>query len=160
MPLLKNEFAVHRCPHCGVHTPRLGLIQKTRTTAYDGSNERYWAFYLCSTCGGIVTAASNKEEGDAYEMYPRWEGVDESLPERVKHYLQEAMSTLHASSAAMVSAASAVDAMLKEKGYSKSKGSLNARIKIAAKEHVITPAMEIWAHEVRIGANEQRHAER
>ncbi len=53
--------------------------------------------------------------------------------------------------------ASAVDAMLKDKGYKD--GSLNARIDLAAKDHLITAEMAAWAHEVRLEANDQRHAD-
>jgi hypothetical protein len=54
-------------------------------------------------------------------------------------------------------AASSVDAMLKVKGYES--GSLYSRIDKAAEEHVITLDMAAWAHEVRLNANEQRHAD-
>lgn len=53
--------------------------------------------------------------------------------------------------------ASAIDAMLKEKGYIN--GSLNQRIKLAAKEHLLTESMADWAHDVRLDANVQRHAD-
>jgi len=53
--------------------------------------------------------------------------------------------------------ASAVDAMLKAKNYKD--GSLYSRIDKAAKEHEITSEMASWAHEVRLDANEQRHAD-
>ena len=53
--------------------------------------------------------------------------------------------------------ASCVDAMLKDKGYKD--GSLNARIDAAAKAHFITAGMAAWAHEVRLDANDQRHAD-
>lgn len=53
--------------------------------------------------------------------------------------------------------ASAVDAMLKDKGYKE--GSLNARIDTAAKDHIITAEMAAWAHEIRLDANDQRHAD-
>ena len=53
--------------------------------------------------------------------------------------------------------ASAVDAMLKDKGFKD--GSLNARIDVAAKAHLITNEMAAWAHEIRLDANDQRHAE-
>lgn len=52
-------------------------------------------------------------------------------------------------------AASAVDAMLKDKGYKK--GSLYERIDASAKDHVITEEMAKWAHAVRLDANDQRH---
>lgn len=47
--------------------------------------------------------------------------------------------------------------MLKAKGYKE--GSLYARIDKAAEEHVITADMARWAHEVRLDANDQRHAD-
>jgi hypothetical protein len=53
--------------------------------------------------------------------------------------------------------ASAVDAMLKSKGYKE--GSLNTRIDAAAAAHLITSEMAAWAHEVRLDANDQRHAD-
>ncbi len=54
-------------------------------------------------------------------------------------------------------AASAVDAMLKAKEYRE--GSLYARINQAATDHIITEDMARWAHHVRLGANEPRHAD-
>ncbi len=54
-------------------------------------------------------------------------------------------------------AASAVDAMLKDKGYQD--GSLYSRIEKAASDHLITADMAEWAHEVRLDANDQRHAD-
>lgn len=54
-------------------------------------------------------------------------------------------------------AASSVDSMLKAKGYAD--GTLYARIEKAMKDHVITEDMAAWAHEVRLDANDQRHAD-
>ena len=54
-------------------------------------------------------------------------------------------------------AASAVDAMLKEKSYRD--GSLFARIDQASIDHVITAEMATWAHQVRLDANDERHAD-
>ena len=54
-------------------------------------------------------------------------------------------------------AASAVDAMLKAKGYTE--GSLYSRIDKALADHLITPGMSMWAHKVRLDANDQRHAD-
>jgi hypothetical protein len=52
-------------------------------------------------------------------------------------------------------AASSVDAMLKAKGYKE--GKLYTRIEKALEDHLITPEMADWAHEVRLDANDQRH---
>ena len=54
-------------------------------------------------------------------------------------------------------AASAVDAMLKEKNLTA--GTLNARINAAADTHLITADMAEWAHDVRLDANDPRHAD-
>jgi hypothetical protein len=54
-------------------------------------------------------------------------------------------------------AASAVDAILKLRGYTQ--GSMYARIEKAAEDHVLTKEMAAWAHAVRLDANDQRHAD-
>ena len=54
-------------------------------------------------------------------------------------------------------AASAVDSMLKEKKYTN--GSLYSRIDKAAQDHLITEEMAKWAHQIRLDANDQRHAD-
>ena len=54
-------------------------------------------------------------------------------------------------------AASAVDSMLKAKNLTS--GGLYARIDEAAKAHLITAEMAQWAHDVRLDANDQRHAD-
>ena len=54
-------------------------------------------------------------------------------------------------------AGSAVDAMLKERGYIE--GSLYSRIDQALNDHVLTQGMADWAHSVRLGSNRPRHAD-
>jgi hypothetical protein len=53
--------------------------------------------------------------------------------------------------------ASAVDAMLKEKGLTD--GKLYTRIDDAVRRHLITEDMGRWAHHIRLDANDQRHAD-
>jgi len=83
--------------------------------------------------------------------------VTEELPTRAKEFLSQAIASLHAPAGAVMLTASAVDAMLKDKGYKD--GSLNTRIEDAAKNHLITAEMAAWAHEIRLDANDQRHAD-
>jgi hypothetical protein len=45
------------------------------------------------------------------------------------------------------------------RAYSYREGTLNTRIDKAAKNHLITEEMAAWAHEVRLNANEPRHAD-
>lgn len=54
-------------------------------------------------------------------------------------------------------AASAIDAMLKEKGYKE--GPLYSRIQEASKSGLLTAQMQDWAHEIRLSENEPRHAD-
>jgi hypothetical protein len=83
--------------------------------------------------------------------------ASEEIPERPKHFIDQAISTIFAPSASIVMSASAIDAMLKERGLSD--GSLYARIDTAAQNHIITADMARWAHHVRLEANGQRHAD-
>ena len=53
--------------------------------------------------------------------------------------------------------AAAIDAMLKNRGLTT--GSLYERIDKAAETHLITLDMAKWAHQVRLDANDQRHAD-
>jgi len=85
-------------------------------------------------------------------MFPQIESVDDAIPERAREFLKQSIATVHEPSGAVMLAASAVDAMLKEKGYKD--GSLYKRIEQAAGDHLITAEMASWAHEVRLDAND------
>jgi hypothetical protein len=71
--------------------------------------------------------------------------------------LKQAINTLHAPAGSVMLSASSVDAMLKEKGYTK--GSLYTRVNKAVEDHLITSEMARWAHDIRLDANDQRHAD-
>jgi hypothetical protein len=83
--------------------------------------------------------------------------VDDSVPIRARQFLTQAIGSIHAPAGAVMLAGSAIDAMLKEKGLKD--GSLYKRIDQAAAENLITREMALWAHEVRLEANDQRHAD-
>lgn len=104
-----------------------------------------------------MTAAADGPDREVLELYPTGIDIDASIPDRVRAYLDQAVNSLSAPSGAMMLAASAVDAMLKSKGLKE--GSLYSRIDKAATEHLITSDMALWAHHVRLGANDQRHAD-
>lgn len=53
--------------------------------------------------------------------------------------------------------ASAVDSMLKGRGLRE--GVLYNRIDLARDQHLITADMATWAHDIRLDANDQRHAD-
>jgi hypothetical protein len=91
------------------------------------------------------------------EYFPLGKSIDQEIPERPKAYLIQAINSIHAPAGAVMLAASAVDAMLKIKGYEQ--GNLYSRIEKAASDHAITTDMAKWAHEVRLDANDQRHSD-
>jgi hypothetical protein len=89
--------------------------------------------------------------------FPEAEQAASELPPRALKFYQQALESRHAPDGALMLAASAIDAMLKDKGYSD--GSLFARIGKARDEGLLTAEMEAWAHEIRLSANEPRHAD-
>jgi len=154
---LLNALILDRCPHCGVASPNLAYFADRTTKDSEGGNERLWRFYQCSRCGGIVSAWG-KIFGDLIgEMFPADVALDDAIPLKARTFLQQAVDSLHAPAGAVMLTASAVDAMLKEKGYKK--GNLYPRINKAIEDHLITEEMGQWAHEIRLDANDQRHAD-
>jgi hypothetical protein len=154
---LMGQLDLKRCPHCGVDSPMLTMSGNAQTKNFDGSVARVWGFYACKRCGGMVTASSVQMNQDVIDIFPQSQSVDESVPEKPKEYLTQAINSRSAPAGAVMLTASAVDAMLKSKGYSD--GSLYRRIEKAVEDHVITPELARWAHEVRLDANDQRHAD-
>ena len=167
--LTKVLQGVRRCPHCAKADPTLTAVWATDrdvgTPRGDGGKPQKWAAYLCGSCGSVVTACG--APGDAigslatprvYKIFPSAPTVDDTLPPIAKRFLEQAMETLHAPDAAAVMAGSAVDAMLKEKGYEK--GSLYDRIDKSVADGILTKAMGDWAHSVRLGSNRPRHADK
>lgn len=157
MPTLSQNLIIGRCPHCSVANPNLFKKHHLDTTDHAGGNKRTWAIYTCGGCGGIVTASAPNHNVEILEYFPSSRSIKEDVPERPRTFLQQALESLHAPSGAVMLAASAVDSMLKLKNYTD--GSLYTRIEKAVEDHVITQDMATWAHEVRLDANGQRHAD-
>ena len=157
MPRLLGQLELDRCPHCGVNTPTLKGQGFFTTTTHTDERKRFWSTYICSRCGGVVLAAAPGGGAEIMEIYPDVAVVSQIIPEPARSYLMQAIESLHAPAGCMMLCASAVDAMLKAKSYKD--GSLYTRINRAVEDHLITPEMGQWAHEVRLDANEQRHAD-
>jgi len=157
MPTLSQNLVISRCPHCSVADPNLFKQHHLETYDHTSANKRIWAIYTCGRCGGIVTAWAANHNQEVREYFPSSKSIKEDIPERPRAFLQQALESLHAPAGAVMLAASAVDSMLKLKGYKD--GSLYARIEKAAEDHSITQDMATWAHEVRLDANDQRHAD-
>lgn len=127
------------------------------TNNAEGNDRQVWGIYVCRRCGGVVAAKSNNPGAAVQAYYPSASTVDDSIPDRARTYLQQSHESLHVPAGAVMLAASAVDAMLKAKGLTS--GSLYSRIDAAKEGGIITADMAVWAHQVRLDANEQRHSD-
>jgi hypothetical protein len=154
-----NQLSLDRCPHCNIAKPFLNRVWgPAKSTDHAGRNQRAWSTYVCASCGGVVLVTSPGDVNHAIaQVWPSPQTVADIVPVRAREFLSQAIASLHAPAGAVMLTASAVDAMLKDKGYKE--GSLNSRIDAAAKDHLITAEMAAWAHEIRLDANEQRHAD-
>lgn len=158
MPSLENTLKLKRCPHCSVDNPNLiAAVKEFSTNSDDGQNRRQWIAYRCVRCGGVITASCFPDNREVQSIYPLIESVNEVLPSKVKVYLQQAIDSAFAPAGSVMLCASAVDAMLKEKGLKE--GSLYKRIDYASENGIMTKEMAIWAHQVRLDANDQRHSD-
>jgi hypothetical protein len=159
---MKNaqQLPLEECPHCGVSSPVLMTIAIHPTNSFRGGNARVWGFYRCTTCGGVVLTVAPSGPQHAAEITAMWPSnrtVSGDIPQRPRNYLEQAFASRKAPAGAIMLTASAVDSMLKDKGYKE--GSLYTRIDQAATDHLITSEMALWAHEVRLEANGQRHVD-
>ncbi|WP_180125781.1 DUF4145 domain-containing protein [Rhodoferax sp. BLA1] len=153
-----NQLELDRCPHCNVAKPLLGRQWAMDSADHGGRNKRFWSVFKCVSCGGLVMGSSPSDQNHAInQIWPSPQTVANEVPVRARNFLSQAIASLHAPAGAVMLTASAVDAMLKDKGLKE--GSLNSRIDAAAKNHLITAEMAAWAHEIRLDANDQRHAD-
>lgn len=157
MAKLTGHLELGRCPHCSAATPTLAQQHQLTTNDHSNGNVRLWGIYVCRGCGGVVTGWARQQGETVEQVFPAMPSVDETVPDRPRAYLRQALESKHAPAGAVMLAASAVDAMLKLKGYTD--GTLYTRIEKATKDHLITADMGQWAHEVRLDANDQRHAD-
>ena len=104
-----------------------------------------------------MTAESYSEVGPITQIFPQPMEIDDSVPGDAREFLRQAVRSLSAPAGAVMLAASSVDAMLKAKDYKE--GTLYSRINAARDAHLLTVDMAEWAHEVRLDANDPRHAD-
>lgn len=157
MPELHPQLILDRCPHCSVANPNLSRQHHLETRDHTGVVKRMWGIYVCSNCGGVVTAWALNHGQMVMQIFPSTLEVSDDIPVKPKSYLEQAIASIHAPAGAVMLAASSVDVMLKEKDYKD--GSLYARIEKAVEDNLITNEMAKWAHDVRLDANDQRHAD-
>jgi len=157
-PEIKGEnLKIETCPHCGVNKPH--CVQKVPPTPIDSpiiGKGYFFAIYMCTGCSlPIMAIATNNSYAVCYPSPQN--SLDESIPERARNYLSQALQSKSSPDACVMVCASSVDAMLKGKGYKD--GSLYNRIDKATENHLITQDMATWAHAVRLEANGSRHAD-
>lgn len=166
-PQLLSHFDLDRCPHCNIDKPNLrefGEWSHYQSASHDRRIHYWWKAYKCARCGGVLVARysgnsqiSFKHTLTAGEYFPQQPTLSDELPERATFYLKQALDTVSSPSASIVMSAASVDAMLKHKDLTE--GSLYARIEQAIENHIITPEMAEWAHDIRLDANDERHAD-
>jgi hypothetical protein len=153
-----NQLPLERCPHCSVSKPVMINHWYNISKDHADQNPRVWSIYRCNSCGSMVmTVAPAVQNAEISQIWPSPQTVAETVPVRAREFLSQAIASTHAPAGAVMLTASAVDAMLKDKGFKD--GSLNSRIDQAASAHLITAEMAAWAHEIRLDANDQRHAD-
>lgn len=157
MPKLQANLLLNRCPLCSIASPNLIAVTHFETADHAMMNKRMWGVYKCTRCGGAITASAPAMNKEVTEIRPESRVVSDDIPERARSFLEQAIESIHAPSGAVMLCASAVDAMLKDKGYTA--GSLYQRINEANNDNLITSEMANWAHDVRLDANDERHAD-
>lgn len=164
---------LERCPQCGAYKPTLNFVHADIDYRAGHIRGPGWAIYRCSGCYDIVSffcTLSRPAHGSNWsahftqhnifsnKMLPAsQDSIAADLPERAANYLQQAVNSLNVPDGAVMLSGSAVDAMLKEKGYKD--GSVYQRIEKAVADHLLTADMGKWAHAVRLQANQPRHAD-
>lgn len=154
---LEKQLQMDRCSHCSVSKPNIILKTSFETESYDKYHKRIWGIYVCNNCGGVISAGGYNWTEEVKELYPSIRTVSNSIPIKARVFLHQANETIHSPSGSIMLSASSIDAMLKVKGYKE--GSLYKRIEKAVEDHLITTEMAKWAHQVRLGANDERHAD-
>ena len=157
MPALSDNLILSRCPHCAIADPNLRRQHHLDTHDHAGAHLRRWAIYACSSCGGVVSAWAETAGAEIAEHFPAAPRIADTIPGRPRAYLQQALESLHAPAGALLLIASAVDSMLRLKGYVE--GSLYARLDKAAAEKLVPGDMPAWAQGVRLDPNDARHAD-
>lgn len=149
---------LRNCVQCGVASPRLSQ----KSAAYSAA--RWWLTYQCGTCAKLVFVVTDDRVPhntwigqDIEEIWPKQTEVASEFPDKVKRYLTQAIESIGAPDGSVMLSGSAVDAMLKNKGLTY--GSVYKRIEQAVESGILTSDMGEWAHAVRLGANNPRHAD-
>jgi len=149
------------CPHCKAFA---NFVQAARVEAAPSISDASFprAFYhlmQCQRCAGIIFVVLDSENR-ILDQYPamRTEAPLE-CPQDVRDNYKEALGALNKGlwKAAVMMARSSLQAAMRGQGASGK--NLQEEIDDLARRHVITPYLQEWAHEVRLGGNLVAHPE-
>jgi hypothetical protein len=155
---LSTSLPLERCPHCAIAPPKLARINERENNR--GGGHRRWGVYECLACGGLIIAAARGGDPGhvVIECYPAAPNdPPETIPPRPREYLRQARNLLTQPTGSVMLSASAVDAMLKEKGLKD--GRLYERIHDAVAQRLISEDMAQWAHQVGLDPNDPRYVD-
>ena len=167
-----QHLALQRCPHCRTANPT--LPRKTTVAAQPGKQHFLrqiggqviqWHIYACESCAGLVgggVMVAPHQSGTVANSQIHWlvplvQSLSADIPSQASRYLMQAQETISSPDSSVMTSASAVDAMLKARGYKS--GTLYSRIVKAEEDGVLTKDMSEWAHDIRLDANDERHAD-
>ena len=154
---------LERCPHCQTAMPTLkAIFQNNYMETYNHQlkNRQLWGVYQCSFCGGLISICSeafqsNPEFTIAKIFPPQPSFSFDRFPEEAVRYLKQAAKILEQQDSAIMTIASAVDAMLQAK---ECKGhNLNKKIDNAVEKGIFTEDMKKWADNIRLQRNDSSH---
>lgn len=156
--LAGGTLALHRCPHCQIAKPLLISIKLLPRSGSD--RVPGWHGYQCTNCSSMVLVQTQATNSTLVKsVFPDVRDAPLELPDSARRYLTQAYRTVQdAPDAAAIMASSAVDDMLKQKGYTDQR-SLHDRIDAARNDHLLTDEMAKWAHRIRFVSNNPRHAD-
>jgi len=155
---LSTSLQLEHCPYCAIARPQLARITERENNRRGG--HRRWGVYECLGCGGLIVAAARA--GDPahgiIECYPDVpHDLPDTIPTRPREYLRQARDLLAQPAGSVMLSASAVDAMLEEKGLKD--GRVYERIHDAVAQHLISEDMAQWAHQVTLDPNDPRYVD-
>jgi hypothetical protein len=152
-----RSLEIARCPHCSIAHPNMRGDGPFKARPDNVPESRIWATFVGQSCGGVVLAEIETQGRMISRLWPDVESVSTTVPDRARQFLEQAIACLHSPAGAVMLVASSIDAMLKAKKLST--GSLYDRIEKAVVDHLITEETGAWAHDIRLDANDQRHAD-
>ena len=162
------------CPHCGTKSVSFTI---TKQVSVHKSRRNLWdTLAICGQCsrGILATFVSPDTSNPAallngnqrnYLSLPvispslPSSAAPEGTPENVARFYRQGMNNLPGAwDAAALMFRKVLETGLKAK-FPEIKGDLNQRIKMAAENHDLTPALAEWAHQIRLDGNDAAHEE-